>query len=126
MPHQIYMFSNYIRGLAYSRGIEPEMDDMVSLEVIALGHAFNMILPFHAGEGLRMAFFPSNFSVKRRTKLTIISTLSDSVVVVVISALTIPFAHITDKTMLQAMWILLYVYIGLLGYRPRRARRRQE
>jgi undecaprenyl pyrophosphate phosphatase UppP len=47
----IYMYSNYIRGLAYSKGIAPDMDNMTSLGVIAIGHALNMVLPVHAGEG---------------------------------------------------------------------------
>ncbi len=111
----IYIFSNYIRGLAYSRGIEPEMDDMTSLQVIGLGHALNMVLPLHAGEGLRAAFFPSSFTGARRTKLILISILADAVVVIVISALTVPFAGIKDPTMLRVMWILLFSCIGVLA-----------
>ncbi len=110
----IYIISNYIRGLAYSRGIDPEMDDMTALQIIGLGHALNMVLPLHAGEGLRAAFFPSSYSVMRRTKLILISILADAVVVIIISALTVPFAGITDPAMLRVMWILLYSCIGIL------------
>lgn len=110
----IYMYSNYIRGLAYSRGIDPEMDRMTAFEIVGLGHALNMILPVHAGEGLRAAFFPSSYTVKRRTKLILISVLADAVVVIIISALTVPFAGIKDPTMLRVMWILLYCCLGLL------------
>jgi uncharacterized membrane protein YbhN (UPF0104 family) len=111
----IYIISNYIRGLAYSRGIEPEMDDMTSLQVIGLGHALNMVLPLHAGEGLRAAFFPSSFTGARRTKLILISILADAVVVIIISALTVPFTGIKDPTMLRVMWILLFSCIGVLA-----------
>ena len=110
----IYIFSNYIRGLAYSRGIDPEMDDMTALQVIGIGHALNMVLPLHAGEGLRLAFFPSSYSGARRTKLALITILADAVVVIIISALTVPFAGITDPTMLRVMWILLFSCIGVL------------
>ncbi|SHI16915.1 hypothetical protein SAMN02745823_02988 [Sporobacter termitidis DSM 10068] len=108
----IYMYSNYVRGLAYSKGITPDMDDMTALEVIGIGHALNMVLPLHAGEGIRLAFFPAGYSVLRRTKLAIISSLSDAVVVIIITALTVPFARFTDKTLLKAMWILLFVCVG--------------
>lgn len=110
----IYMYSNFIRGLAYSKGIDPEMDNMTALEIVGLGHALNMILPLHAGEGLRVVFFPSSYSVKRRTKLILISVLADAVVVIIISAMTVPFSGVTDPTMLHVMWILLYCCIGLL------------
>lgn len=112
----IYMYSNFIRGLAYSKGIDPEMDNMTALEIVGLGHALNMVLPLHAGEGLRMVFFPSSYTVKRRTKLILISVLADAVVVIIISALTVPFAGVTDHTMLHVMWILLYCCIGLLVF----------
>ena len=108
----IYMYSNYIRGLAYSKGIAPDMDNMTSFEVIAIGHALNMVLPLHAGEGLRLAFFPAGYSVARRTKLAAITILGDGIVVVIVTALTVPIAHFTDKTLLKVMWILLFVCVG--------------
>lgn len=110
----IYIYSNVIRGYAFSRGIDPQMDDMTALEVVGLGHALNMVLPVHAGEGLRLAFFPKSYSMARRSKLCVITILSDTIVVIIIAALTVPFAGITDKTMLRWMWILLYCCIGLL------------
>jgi uncharacterized membrane protein YbhN (UPF0104 family) len=111
----IYIYSNVIRGYAFSRGIDPQMDDMTALEVVGLGHALNMVLPLHAGEGLRLAFFPKSYSMARRSKLCVITILSDTVVVIIIAALTVPFAGITDKTMLRWMWILLYCCVGLLA-----------
>jgi uncharacterized membrane protein YbhN (UPF0104 family) len=111
----IYIYSNVIRGYAFSRGIDPEMDDMTALEVVGIGHALNMVLPLHAGEGLRLAFFPKNYSMAKRSKLCVITILSDTIVVIIIAALTVPFVGITDKTMLRWMWILLYACIGLLA-----------
>lgn len=111
----IYIYSNYIRGLAFSRGIDPEMNRITALEIVGLGHALNMVLPLHAGEGLRLAFFPSSYPVARRTKLLLISFAADSVIVLIITALTVPFAGFTDRTLLNAMWIVLYIVIGLLA-----------
>lgn len=110
----VYVYSNFIRGLAYSRGIDPEMDDMTAFEVIGIGHALNMILPLKAGEGLRLVFFPKSYSVARRTKLAVITILADAVVVIIIAAASVPFVGITNKTMLDVMWILLFSCIGLL------------
>lgn len=111
----IYIYSNYVRGLAFSKGIDPEMNSITALEIVGLGHALNMVLPLHAGEGLRLAFFPSSYTVARRTKLLLISFAADSVIVLIISALTVPFADFTDRPLLNAMWILLYIVIGLLA-----------
>jgi uncharacterized membrane protein YbhN (UPF0104 family) len=111
----VYVCSNYIRGLAYSRGIDKEMDDMTAFQVIGIGHALNMVLPLHAGEGLRLLFFPSSYTVVRRTKLAVITILADAIVVIIISALTVPFAGITNQTMLKVMWYLLFGCIGLLA-----------
>lgn len=110
----IYMYSNFIRGLAFSKGIDPEMDNMTALEIVGIGHALNMILPLHAGEGMRLAFFPSSYGVKKRTKLLLISFGADSIIVLIISAITVPFADFSHPTLLSAMWILLYVCIGVL------------
>lgn len=111
----IYIYSNYIRGLAYTRGIDPEMDRMTALQVVGIGHALNMVLPLHAGEGLRFAFFPSHYTVKRRAKLLVITILSDFIVVVMVTVATIPFAGFKDKALLTAAWIMFYGCIGLLA-----------
>jgi uncharacterized membrane protein YbhN (UPF0104 family) len=111
----VYIYSNYIRALGYSRGITPDMDTLTALEIMGIGHALNMVLPLHAGEGLRLAFYPQSYPVLKRTKLAIISTLSDGVVVIIITVLTVPFAHITDKPLLKALWILFFLLIGGLA-----------
>jgi uncharacterized membrane protein YbhN (UPF0104 family) len=108
----IYMYSNYIRGLAYTHGIDPGIDRMTAFEIIGIGHALNMVLPLHAGEGMRIAFFPSDYSALRRTKLLIITTFSDFIAVVIISIITVPLAHFTDPNLLRVLWILVFVCIG--------------
>lgn len=50
---------------------------MTALQIVGLGHAANMVLPFHVGEGLRAAFFPKGYSAMRRTKLLIIPAFAD-------------------------------------------------
>ena len=110
----IYIYSNYIRGLAFTKGIDPDLDRMTSLEIIGLGHALNMVLPLHAGEVLRMAFFPPSYSVARRTKLMLISILADAFVVNVISIASLPFADVKDPTFMRIMWIVLFVMAAFL------------
>ncbi len=108
----IYIYSNYIRALAYTRGIDPEIDAMTSLEIIGIGHALNMVLPLHAGEGMRIVFFPSSYTPLKRTKLLLITLFSDFIAVVIISLFTLPFASFTDPNIIKAVWILSLVCVG--------------
>lgn len=108
----IYMYANYIRGLAYSRGIDREMDKMTAFQIVAIGHAINMVLPFHIGEGLRVAFFPSHYSTLRRTKLLIIPAFADFTAIMLLSILAVPFAGFKDRNLLDALWILTLLCIA--------------
>ena len=64
----IFVYANYIRGLSYTRGIDRDMDRMTALQIVGIGHAANMVLPFHVGEGLRAAFFPRGYSAIKTNK----------------------------------------------------------
>ncbi len=110
----IYIYSNYIRGLAFTKGIDPEIDAMTGFQIIGLGHALNMVLPLHAGEVLRVAFFPPCYSVARRTKLMLISILADAFVVLIISIVSMPFITVKNPTTQRLMWIVLYAMAGFL------------
>ena len=108
----VYIYSNYIRALAYTRGIDPEIDRMTALEIIGIGHALNMVLPLHAGEGMRIVFFPSSYTPLKRTKLVLITLFSDFIAVVIISLFTLPFASFTDPNLTKAVWILAIVCVA--------------
>ena len=108
----VYVYANYIRGLAYTRGIDRTMDRMTAFQIVGIGHAANMVLPFHIGEGLRAAFFPADYSALRRTKLLIIPAFADFVAIMLLAILAVPFAGFKDRTLLTALWILTFICIA--------------
>lgn len=108
----IFMFANYIRALAYTRGIDREIDRMTAFQIVGIGHAANMILPLRAGEGLRWVFFPHNYTARQRTEMLIVPALGDFVVIMVIALSAVPFAGFRNPLLLRALWILFFAFIG--------------
>jgi len=108
----IYMYANYIRGLAYSRGIDRDMDRMTAFQIVGIGHAINMVLPLHVGEGLRAAFFPNHYSALRRTKLLIIPAFADFTAIMMLAIPAVPFAGFKDQTLLNALWFFTFLCIA--------------
>lgn len=108
----IFMYANYIRGLAYTRGIDPNIDRMTAFRIVGIGHAANMVLPLHLGEGLRLAFFSSDYSVMRRTKLLLIPAAADVASIMILSLFAVPFAGFKNPDLLKALWILLFLCIA--------------
>lgn len=108
----IFAYANYIRGLAYTRGIDRDMDRMTAFTIVGLGHAANMVLPLHVGEGLRAIFFPRGYSALRRTKLLIIPAFADFTAIMMLSIPAVPFAGFTDQNLLKALWILTFLCIA--------------
>lgn len=108
----IYVYANYIRGLAYTRGLDRNIDRLTSFQIVGIGHALNMVLPLHAGEGLRFAFFPDDYNAKQRTELLVIPAAADFVAIMILSILAVPFAGFKDPNILKALWILSFLCIG--------------
>ena len=108
----IFVYANYIRGLAYTRGIDRAMDRMTALQIVGIGHAANMVLPFHVGEGLRAAFFPKGYSALKITNLLIIPAFADFAAIMILSISAVPFAGFTDQNLLKALWILTFLCIA--------------
>lgn len=111
----ITIYSNYIRGLGYTLGIDPKIDRLTALQIVGIGHAANMVLPLHIGDGLRFAFFPSNYRALRRTKLVMIPALADSVAIVLISLLAVPFSGFKDPQVVRVLWILFFLCLVFVG-----------
>lgn len=108
----IYAFSNYVRGFAYTRGIDPNISILNAVQIVAIGHAANMVLPLHAGEGLRLVFFPSDYNALRRTHLLIIPAYADFIAIMLLALLAVPFAGFTNPTLLKVLWILSILCIA--------------
>ncbi|HEX3027332.1 MAG TPA: lysylphosphatidylglycerol synthase transmembrane domain-containing protein [Clostridia bacterium] len=113
----VFMYSNYIRGLAYTRGIDPGLDRMTAFRIVGIGHAANMVLPLRAGEGLRLAFFPERYGAVERTKLLIIPGFADFVAIMLLALPSVPFAGFKDPVLLKVLWILVFLIlaVGALG-----------
>ncbi|KJR49430.1 hypothetical protein UF75_0270 [Desulfosporosinus sp. I2] len=108
----IFAYANYIRGLAYTRGIDRDMDRMTALQIVGIGHAANMVLPFHVGEGLRAAFFPRGYSAIKITNLLVIPAFADFAAIMILSIAAVPFAGFKDQNLLKALWILTFLCIA--------------
>lgn len=112
----IYVYANYIRGLAYTRGIDKNISQLNGFEIVGIGHAANMVLPLHAGEGLRAAYFPKDYSAAKRTKLLIIPAYADFVAIMILALIAVPFAGFQDKNLLIAVKYLCIVCVaGILS-----------
>lgn len=109
----IFAYANYIRGLAYTRGIDRQIDAMTAFRIIGIGHSANMVLPLHAGEGLRLAFFPESYSTPKRTKLILIPAVADFAAIIVLAMLAVPFAGFKNKQLLQGLQFVSLIFIGV-------------
>ena len=107
----VYIAANYVRGLSYTRGIDRSIGRLNAFQIVGIGHALNMVLPFNAGEGLRAVFFPDDFSAIKRAKLLIIPATADVASILLISLLAVPFAGFRDPGLLRALWILFFIFI---------------
>lgn len=108
-------YSNYIRGLGYTLGIDPKINRLTALQIVAIGHAANMILPLHIGDGLRLAFFPADYSTLRRTELVMVPAIADSIAIIIISLFAVPFSGFIDPMIVNLLWILFFSCIALLA-----------
>ena len=116
----IFAFSNYIRGLSYTYGMDRSISHMMAFRIIGIGHSTNMVLPLHAGEALRFPYFPKQYSMLERTKLVAIQGVTDLIVIVVLAILSIPFAGFQEPLLgalkLVALILLALIVVGALVF----------
>lgn len=108
------IYANYVRSLGYTLGIDPKIDRLTAFRIVGIGHAANMILPLHIGDGLRLLFFPGDYSAARRTKLVAIPGFVDFVAIMLLSVLAVPFAGFRDRRLLSALWLLTALCVALI------------
>lgn len=111
----INIYSNYVRSLGYTLGIDPNINRLRALQIVGIGHAANMILPLHIGDGLRFAFFPDNYSAFRRTELVMIPAIADSIAIIVISLFAVPFSGFKEPMIVTILWISFFSCIALIA-----------
>lgn len=108
----VFIYANYIRGLAYTRGIDKNLSRIAALRIVGIGHAINMVTPLHLGEGLRYIFFPEDYGAAKRTKLLLIPAFADFIAIMAVSVLAVPFAGLRNHDIELAMWILCGLCVG--------------
>lgn len=108
----IYAYSNYIRALCFTRGIDRSIPRLPAFQIVAIGHAANMVLPLHLGEGLRFLFFPGHYSTLQRTKLILITGYADFIAIMAFSAMAVPFAGFKNRVLLNVLWLLFWLCLA--------------
>ncbi|AVQ96100.1 UPF0104 family protein [Ethanoligenens harbinense] len=109
----LFGMGQFVRAFVYPYGIDCRMTLGASCRVVMVGNMANMLLPLRAGEGLRFAFFPPEYSAVRRTRLVMTPGGADVVAILLLSILAIPLAagnmHPSTVQTLKAAGIVLAV-----------------
>jgi hypothetical protein len=109
----IFAFATFLRALVYPFGIDREMTILEAWQVVAIGNMANMLLPFRAGEGVRLAVFPKRYNAARRAKLALIPGMAD---IAVILLLSIAAVYIADFKSPVYVMILKIASFGFLAF----------
>jgi uncharacterized membrane protein YbhN (UPF0104 family) len=116
----IFAFSNYVRGLSYTYGMDRSITHMMAFRIIGIGHSTNMVLPLHAGEALRFPYFPKEYSMLERTKQVAVQGVTDLIVIVVLAIASIPFAGFREPILgtlkIVGLVLLILMVVGTLVF----------
>jgi glycosyltransferase 2 family protein len=108
----IFAFSTFIRALVYPYGIDKSMTVMEAWQIVAIGNATNMILPFHAGEGVRLAVFPKRYSAANRARLAVIPGIADICFMLLISIAAVYIADFKAPSYVLVLKIASYGFLA--------------
>lgn len=108
----LFGFATFVRALVYPYGIDKEMTVMEAWQIIAIGNAANMLLPFRAGEGVRLAVFPKRYGAASRARLLLIPGMMD---IGFILLLSIAAVYIADFKVPSYVTILKAAGYGFLA-----------
>lgn len=84
----LFVLSTVARSFALCEGIAEDMGFFESWIVVGIGNALNMVLPLHAGEGVRFILFPQRIKIKQRTKYVFIPGVADMLFISIISLIS--------------------------------------
>lgn len=107
-----FMLSVIVRSMAFTYGVEPDLSFAESMQIVAIGNASNMILPFRAGEALRLLVFPKRYKAARRAGLVLVPGIFDIAFMLLTSAFALIVADFKDEFYI---FILKTVSIGFLS-----------
>lgn len=108
----IFAFSTFVRALVYPYGIDKTMSVMEAWQIVAIGNAANMLLPFRAGEGLRLAVFPKRYSAGNRARLALIPGLVDIGFMLLISIAAVYIADFKAPMYVLILKIASYSFLA--------------
>lgn len=108
----LFAFSTFIRALVYPYGIDKDMTIMEAWQIVALGNVSNMILPFRAGEGVRLAVFPKRYSAVERAKLVLIPGMADIAVILILSIAAVYIADFKNPPYVMVLKLAVYGYLA--------------
>ncbi|CDZ24142.1 hypothetical protein CCDG5_1025 [[Clostridium] cellulosi] len=109
----IFGFATFVRALVYPYGIDKDMSIIDAWQIVAVGNAANMVLPFRAGEGIRLAVFPKRYSAAKRAKLAFIPGMADIGVILLLSVLAVYIADFKNPTFVSTLKIAVYGFLTL-------------
>lgn len=108
----IFGFATLIRALVYPYGIDKDMSIIDAWQIVAVGNAANMLLPFRAGEGVRLAVFPKRYSAAKRAKLALIPGLADIGIILLFSVAAVYIAGFKDPSYVRTLKIVGYSFLA--------------
>lgn len=108
----IFALASLIRSLVYPYGIDKDMTVMEAWQIVAIGNAANMLLPFHAGEGVRLAVFPKRYSAANRARLLLIPGVADMAFILLLSIAAVYIADFKSPNYVLILKIASYGFLA--------------
>jgi uncharacterized membrane protein YbhN (UPF0104 family) len=109
----IFSFATLIRAFVYPFAIDKSMTVMEAWQIVAIGNAANMVLPFRAGEGVRLAVFPKRYSATKRAKLALIPGLADIGIILLLSLAAVYIADFKDPNYVMILKLAGYGFLAI-------------
>ncbi len=116
-----FVGSNLAKGAMYTFGIAKGISFFDAVRFNSVGNALNMVLPFKAGDGLKLSLFPKEYSVSQRGVLFGLSMALDCISIIFFAILALLFSDFTKDIIgynldLKALIIVSSIVIFLLGF----------
>ena len=108
----IFALASLLRALVYPYGIDKDMTVMEAWQIVAIGNAANMLLPFHAGEGVRLAVFPRRYSAANRARLLLIPGAADMAFILLLSIVAVYIADFKSPHYVLILKIASYGFLA--------------
>jgi uncharacterized membrane protein YbhN (UPF0104 family) len=109
----IFSVATLVRSFVYPFAIDKSMTVMEAWQIVAIGNAANMVLPFRAGEGVRLAVFPKRYSAAKRAKLALIPGIADIGIILLLSIAAVYIADFKNPTYVMILKLAGYGFLAI-------------